>query len=203
MTGPRQGDTAGGAALETVDGLNFSPDQDAAGRGPVGLSEIAEIAAFSPFGLRRCHRSDFQPDLIVHAHSPVLDAIWRADCRGKGHAGSRSCTKSARFGRMLPWATAQEPRAALRYRADSRLDGNLGRRAAPMLWPSFARGLRGDSDRARHCDPDKIDGRAQWRRSYSLFGDPPVPRDDRALAASNSVWTDAEVIGYHWQLLRL
>jgi PEP-CTERM/exosortase A-associated glycosyltransferase len=69
VTGPRQGDSA--AEAETVDGLDFY--RTAAPKpAPTPLGEWREIGAFA----RRIDEvvAEFRPD-ILHAHSPVLDAI--------------------------------------------------------------------------------------------------------------------------------
>ncbi|MBY0519384.1 MAG: glycosyltransferase, partial [Sphingomonas sp.] len=69
VTGPRHGDAPSRA--ETVDGIDFcrtAPTRPA--RAPIG--EWREIAAFAE-RIGEVVR-DFQPD-ILHAHSPVLDAL--------------------------------------------------------------------------------------------------------------------------------
>ncbi len=68
VTGPRHG--AAAASVESVDGLTFHRTMAAAKPGPVG--ELAGIRAFA----RRIETAvdAFRPD-ILHAHSPVIDAL--------------------------------------------------------------------------------------------------------------------------------
>ena len=78
VTGPRQGEYT--AEEETIDGLRFfrtAPVKAA----PPPFGELREIGKFA----RRIHQvaRGFEPDLL-HAHSPVLDAIARSNGRCKG-----------------------------------------------------------------------------------------------------------------------
>jgi glycogen synthase len=68
ITGPRHGDAP---ASEVVDGIGFYRTAPLPPR-PAPLGELAEIAAFA----RRIGQvvAEFRPD-VLHAHSPVLDAL--------------------------------------------------------------------------------------------------------------------------------
>ena len=68
VTGPRQGTTD--APVEVVDGLTFYRTPGARRLGMLG--EVAGVIAFARRIAQAC--DDFRPD-ILHAHSPVLDAL--------------------------------------------------------------------------------------------------------------------------------
>ena len=181
VTGARQGtsDVAG----ETIDGIDFHrtvPPRSL----PAPLGELAEIRAFAA-------RIDdvvaqFRPD-ILHAHSPVLDAI--------------AALKVARK-RALPlvyeirafWEDAAVgngtgTQGSLRYRATRALESWAVRRADGVA--VICEGLRRDLI-ARGIDPAKIMVSPNGV-DLTLFGDPPAP--DAALAAEPDL-TGREVLGY-------
>jgi PEP-CTERM/exosortase A-associated glycosyltransferase len=181
VTGPRHG--AAPAAVETVDGLTFYRTAPPHRRLP-GLSELAEIAAFA----NRIESvvKAFRPD-ILHAHSPVLDAL----------AGLRVARR-----RKLPlvyeirafWedaavgnGTGREGSA--RYRLTRALETWAVRRADAVT--VICDGLRDDLI-GRGIDPGKIMVSPNGV-DLTLFGTP-APRDD-ALAAELGL-NDAEVIGF-------
>ncbi len=181
VTGARQGESE--AAVEEVDGLTFhrtTPPR----AWPSPVKELAEIAAFA----RRVDAAVdvFRPD-ILHAHSPVLDAL--------------AALKVARA-RRLPlvyeirafWedaavgnGTGREGSA--RYRATRALETWAVNRADAVA--VICDGLSGDLI-ARGIDSGKIIVSPNGV-DLSLFGEP-APYD-AALAAELGV-ADAEVIGF-------
>ncbi|HEU4959939.1 MAG TPA: TIGR04063 family PEP-CTERM/XrtA system glycosyltransferase [Sphingomonas sp.] len=180
VTGPRHG--AAPAPVEEIDGLTFHrtrPPRPV----PSPLSEAREIAAFA----RRIGQvaETFRPDLL-HAHSPVLDAL--------------AALKVARA-RKLPlvyeirafWEDAAVGNGtgregSLRYRLTKAVETWAVKRADAVA--VICEGLRGDLV-ARGIDPAKIMVSPNGV-DLTLFGDP-GPRDD-ALAAELGL--DGEVIGF-------
>ena len=169
-------------ARETVDGIDFHRTARAI-RLPAPLGEAAEIAAFS----RRIAAvaKDFRPD-IIHAHSPVLDALaalpvvrrlklpflyeirafWEDAAVGNG-TGREGSARYRATRAMESWAVA---------RAD----------AVAVICEGLKRDLiaRGVAEDRIMVSPNGVD--------MGMFGDPPA-RDD-ALAAELGL--DGEVIGF-------
>jgi len=181
VTGPRHGKSE--ATAETVDGIDFhrttAPDQ-----WPSPFGELREIGAFA----RRIDQvvEEFRPD-ILHAHSPVLDAV----------AGLRVAKK-----RKLPFVyeirafwedaavgngTGRE--GSPRYRATRALETWAVRKADAVA--VICEGLRRDLV-ARGIDQSKIFVSPNGV-DLEMFG-APLPYD-HALAESLGLH-DAEVIGF-------
>lgn len=181
VTGARQGtsDVAG----ETIDGIDFHrtvPPRSL----PAPLGELAEIRAFAA-------RIDdvvaqFRPD-ILHAHSPVLDAIAALKVARKRALPLvyeiRAFWEDAAVGN----GTGTE--GSLRYRATRALESWAVRRTDGVA--VICEGLRRDLI-ARGIDPAKIMVSPNGV-DLTLFGDPPAP--DAALAAELDL-TGREVLGY-------
>lgn len=181
VTGARQG--ARDRAAETIDGIDFHrtvPPRSL----PAPLGELAEIRAFAA-------RIDdvvaqFRPD-ILHAHSPVLDALAALKVARKRALPLvyeiRAFWEDAAVGN----GTGTE--GSSRYRATRALETWAVRRADGVA--VICEGLRGDLI-ARGIDPAKIMVSPNGV-DLTLFGDPPVP--DAALAAELDL-TGKEVLGY-------
>ncbi|MGN7160034.1 TIGR04063 family PEP-CTERM/XrtA system glycosyltransferase [Sphingomonas sp. SAFR-052] len=181
VTGARQG--ARDRAAETIDGIDFHrtvPPRSL----PAPLAELAEIRAFAA-------RIDdvvaqFRPD-ILHAHSPVLDALAALKVARKRALPLvyeiRAFWEDAAVGN----GTGTE--GSSRYRATRALETWAVRRADGVA--VICEGLRGDLI-ARGIDPAKIMVSPNGV-DLTLFGDPPVP--DAALAAELDL-TGKEVLGY-------
>lgn len=181
VTGPRQGTTTN--AAETVDGIDFrrTPPPRAL---PSPLGEVGEIRAFARS--IDAVAEAFRPD-ILHAHSPVLDAL--------------AALKVAR-GRRLPlvyeirafWEDAAVgngtgTQGSLRYRATRALETWAVRKADAVA--VICDGLRGDLI-ARGIDPGKVIVSPNGV-DLTLFGDPPPP--DMALAGELDL-RGADVLGF-------
>lgn len=180
VTGPRQGPSV--AAVEEVDGLIFH--RTAARRRDGVRGEIAGIAAFAK---RIAAAVDsFRPDLI-HAHSPVLDAIAALVVARRRKLPLvyeiRAFWEDAAVGN----GTGTE--GSIRYRTTRALETWAVRRADAVA--VISEGLRGDLV-ARGIDAAKIMVSPNGV-DLGLFGDPP-PRDD-ALAASLGL-DGADVVGF-------
>ena len=169
-------------AHETVDGIDFHRTPRAL-QLPAPLGEVAEIAAFS----RRIAAvaKDFRPD-IIHAHSPVLDALaalpvvrwlklpflyeirafWEDAAVGNG-TGREGSARYRATRALESWAVA---------RAD----------AVAVICEGLKQDLiaRGVAEDRIMVSPNGVD--------MGMFGDPPA-RDD-ALAAELGL--DGEVIGF-------
>jgi glycogen(starch) synthase len=179
VTGPRQRGTGG---FERVDGIDFHRTAPPAPL-PAPFGEMREIAAFA----RRIDAAvrEFRPD-ILHAHSPVLDALaalavarrrdlplmyeirafWEDAAVGNGFGHERS----------------------IRYRATRALETWAARRVDAVA--VICEGLRNDLIE-RGIAPDHILVSPNGV-DLTLFGDPP-PRDS-ALAASLRL--TGETIGF-------
>jgi glycogen synthase len=180
VTGARQG--ASTRPFETVDGIDFHRTTPP-GALPSPLAELSEIHAFA----KRIDAAvaAFRPD-ILHAHSPVLDALaalWVARRRRLPLVYEiRAFWEDAAVGN----GTGCE--GSIRYRVTRALETWAVRRADAVA--VICEGLRGDLT-ARGIDTGKIVVSPNGV-DLSLFGAPP-PRDD-ALAAQLGL--DGEVIGF-------
>jgi glycogen synthase len=180
VTGVRQ---KGGAGTEIAEGLTFHRTPPIADRPPV-RSELAEISAFA----RRIDAvaAEFQPD-ILHAHSPVLDAL--AALRVAKARNLPLLYEIRAFWEDAAVGNGTGREGSLRYRATKALEGWAVRRADAVA--VICEGLRGDLI-TRGISPDKIMVSPNGVDMH-MFGDPP-PRDD-ALAAQLGL-TGADVIGF-------
>lgn len=179
VTGRRH--SACGPAFETVDGLDFSRTGSAR-KWPSPLSEILEIEAFSRSIGDAIDR--FSPD-IVHAHSPVLDAL--AALRGK--RGIPLVYEIRAFWEDAAVGNGTGTQGSARYRLTKALETWAVRRADAVA--VICEGLRGDLI-ARGISADKIVVSPNGV-DLTLFGAPVPP--DPALAAELGL-TAAEVVGY-------
>ena len=184
VTGPRQanGKAWDGPARETVDGIDFHRTVPPRAL-PAGVGEAAEIAAFA----RRIGEvaDEFRPD-IVHAHSPVLDALaglWAARRRGLPLLYEiRAFWEDAAVGN----GTGTEGSA--RYRATRALETFAVHRADAVA--VICEGLRGDLV-ARGVPADKIMVSPNGV-DLTLFGQ--LPERDAALA--DALGLEDEVVGF-------
>jgi PEP-CTERM/exosortase A-associated glycosyltransferase len=181
VTGPRHGEAP--ADEEEVDGLRFFRTPPVA-KAPSPIGEMREITAFA----ERIESAidTFKPDLL-HAHSPVLDAMAALRVARRGRLPvlyeSRAFWEDAAVGN----GTGRE--GSLRYRATKMLETRAVRRADAVA--VICEGLRDDLI-GRGIDPGKLLVSPNGV-DLTLFGDPP-PRDE-ALAAELG-FGDAEVIGF-------
>lgn len=181
VTGARQG--VSDQAAETIDGIDFHrtvPPRSL----PAPLGELAEIRALAA----RIDEvvAEFRPD-ILHAHSPVLDALAALKVARKRALPLvyeiRAFWEDAAVGN----GTGTE--GSLRYRATRALEIWAVRRADGVA--VICEGLRRDLI-ARGIDAAKIMVSPNGV-DLTLFGDPPAP--DAALAAELDL-TGREVLGY-------
>ncbi len=181
VTGPRY--HADAPAQETVDGIDFHRTPGVR-KLPAPLGELAEIAAFA----RRISAvaRQFRPD-IVHAHSPVLDALaalpvvrrlklpflyeirafWEDAAVGNG-TGTEGSARYKATRALESWAVARADAVAVICEG--------------LRTDLIARGVAEDKIMV---SPNGVD--------LTMFGDPP-PRDD-ALAQALGL-EDGEVIGF-------
>jgi PEP-CTERM/exosortase A-associated glycosyltransferase len=181
VTGPRHG--AAPAAVETVDGLTFhrtTPPR----RLPSPASEAAEIAAFA----RRIGAviDAFRPD-VLHAHSPVIDAL--AALRAARARRLPLLYEIRAFWEDAAVGNGTGHEGSWRYRLTRRAETWAVRRADAVA--VICEGLRDDLI-GRGIDPGKIMVSPNGV-DLTLFGDPP-PRD-AALGAELGL-DGAEVIGF-------
>jgi PEP-CTERM/exosortase A-associated glycosyltransferase len=180
VTGPRHG--AAEAEIETVDGLEFHRTGGARRGGVIG--EVAGLAAFAQAIGRACDA--FRPD-IVHAHSPVLDALaaWPvARLRGLPLVYEiRAFWEDAAVGN----GTGRE--GSLRYRTTRAIETLAARRADAVA--VICEGLRGDLI-ARGIAAEKVIVSPNGV-DLTLFGTP-APRDE-ALASELGL-DGADVVGF-------
>jgi glycogen(starch) synthase len=184
VTGPRHanGEPWDGPARETVDGIDFHRTVPPRAL-PAGLGEAAEIAAFAQ---RIGAVADaFRPD-VIHAHSPVLDALaalWAARRRGLPLLYEiRAFWEDAAVGN----GTGTEGSA--RYRATRALETWAVDRADAVA--VICEGLRGDLV-ARGVPADKIMVSPNGV-DLTLFGQ--LPARDAALA--RELGLEDEVVGF-------
>ena len=180
VTGPRQGAVAD--AVEAVDGLTFHRTQAALKGGVVG--ELAGIAAFA----RRIAAAvdSFRPD-VLHAHSPVLDAL--AALRVARRRGLPLVYEIRAFWEDAAVGNGTGRDGSARYRATRALETWAVRRADAVA--VICEGLRGDLI-ARGVDGDKIVVSPNGV-DLTVFG-APVARDP-SLAAELGL-DEAETIGF-------
>jgi PEP-CTERM/exosortase A-associated glycosyltransferase len=181
ITGPRQGLSSG--AIETVEGLTFYRTAPAA-QLPSPFGEIAEVSAFA----RRIEAIArvFQPD-ILHAHSPVLNAM--AAGRAAKKLGLPLVYEIRAFWEDAAVGNGTGREGSIKYRVTRALETRAARRADKVA--VICEGLRGDLV-SRGIDPAKIFVSPNGV-DMGLFGDP-APRD--AALATKLGLGDAEVIGF-------
>ena len=181
VTGPRQGETS--AAEQSVDGIDFYRTEPPAPV-PSPLGELREIAAFA----KRIGAviEAFRPD-ILHAHSPVLDALAALIARGRH--GLPLVYEIRAFWEDAAVGNGEGREGSPRYRATRALEGWAVRRADAVA--VICEGLRGDLI-ARGVDPGKIIVSPNGV-DLTLFGAPPP--QDAALARRLGV-DGGDVIGF-------
>ena len=181
VTGPRHGAVEAGA--ETVDGIDFYRT-DPLARWPSPLGEWREIGAFA----RRIDQvvEAFQPD-ILHAHSPVLDAM--AALRVAKRRNLPFVYEIRAFWEDAAVGNGEGREGSWRYRLTRWLETRaVGKADAVTV---ICEGLKRDL-LARGVDPAKITVSPNGV-DLSLFGTP-APRDG-ALADDLGL-DDAEMIGF-------
>jgi PEP-CTERM/exosortase A-associated glycosyltransferase len=181
VTGPRH--EAGGPDEEIVEGLTFfRTGVRPGGRSP--LREWREIGAFSD-RIDAVVR-DWKPD-ILHAHSPVLNAV--AAQRVADRHGIPLVYEIRAFWEDAAVGNGTGREGSARYRVTRALETRAVKRADAVA--VICEGLRRDLV-ARGIDPGKIIVSPNGV-DLELFGDPPPP--DAALAASLGL-VDVELVGF-------
>ena len=180
VTGVRQ---KAGAGVETVEGLTFHRTPPVA-RLPGPLSELNEVRGFA--GQIDRVVAEFKPD-ILHAHSPVLDAL--AALRVAKKRDLPLIYEIRAFWEDAAVGNGTGTEGSARFRITKALETWAVRRADAVA--VICEGLRGDLV-ARGIDAQKIMVSPNGV-DMGMFGDPP-PRD-LALAASLGL-SDADVIGF-------
>ncbi|MDJ0277194.1 glycosyltransferase, exosortase A system-associated [Sphingomonas sp. 2R-10] len=181
VTGARQGATT--CPRETVDGIDFHRTVPPRAL-PAPLGELAEIRAFAASIDRVV--DTFRPD-ILHAHSPVLDAL--AALRVARRRKLPLVYEIRAFWEDAAVGNGTGTEGSLRYRATRALESWAVRRADGVA--VICEGLRRDLV-ARGIAADKIMVSPNGV-DLTLFGDPPPP--DAALAERLGL-TGKEVLGY-------
>jgi len=181
VTGPRHGESP--EAYEVVDGLRFFRTKAPKPALPP-LGEWREITAFA----RRIRQValGFQPD-VLHAHSPVLDAM--AALRVKRQLGLPLIYEIRAFWEDAAVGNGTGREGSPRYRVTKALETRAVRKADAVA--VICEGLRGDLIK-RGIDPDKIMISPNGV-DMGVFGEP-VPRDE-ALATELGL-EGAETIGF-------
>lgn len=181
VTGPRNG--ARDAAAETVDGIDFFRTPPV----PEMISPFGEMREIRAFA-RRIEEvvAEFKPD-ILHAHSPVLDAV--AALRVARTRKLPLVYEIRAFWEDAAVGNGTGREGSLRYRATRALETWAVRRADAVA--VICEGLRGDLV-ARGIDPAKLLVSPNGV-DMAVFGDPLAY--DSALAESLGL-RDAEVIGF-------
>ncbi|MEG3164981.1 TIGR04063 family PEP-CTERM/XrtA system glycosyltransferase [Sphingomonas sp. PB2P19] len=180
VTGPRHGTAPG--LVESIDGLTFHRTLAPAKAGPIG-----ELAGIRTFATRiEAAVEAFRPD-ILHAHSPVIDALAALIV-------ARRRTLPLVYEIRAFWEDAAVgngtgTEGSLRYRTTRALETWAVRRAGGVA--VICEGLRGDLI-ARGIDADKIIVSPNGV-DLDLFGTVP-PRDD-ALAAELGL-DGKDVVGF-------
>lgn len=181
VTGARQGVTK--TSRETVDGIDFHRTVPPRAL-PAPLGELSEIRAFAASIDRVV--DVFQPD-ILHAHSPVLDAL--AALRVARRRKLPLVYEIRAFWEDAAVGNGTGTEGSARYRATRALETWAVRRADGVA--VICEGLRRDLV-ARGIDANKIMVSPNGV-DLTLFGDPPPP--DTALAAELGL-VGKDVLGY-------
>ncbi|MGN6376852.1 MAG: glycosyltransferase, partial [Sphingomonas sp.] len=182
VTGPRHGEAP--AATETVDGLTFHRTTPPRAL-PAPLGEAREIAAF----VRRIGAvvETFRPD-ILHAHSPVLDAL--AGLRVARRRGLPLVYEIRAFWEDAAVGNGTGREGSWRYRVTKRIETWAVQRADAVA--VICEGLRDDLI-GRGVDAGKIMVSPNGV-DLTLFGEP-LPRD-AGLAAELGLAPDDDVLGF-------
>lgn len=180
VTGPRHHHDA--PPVEVVDGITFHRTSRSA-QLPAPLGEMAEVAAF---GRRITAVAEkFRPD-IIHAHSPVLDAL--AALRATRRLRVPLVYEIRAFWEDAAVGNGTGTEGSLRYRATRALESWAVKRAdaVAVICEGLKRDLlaRGVAPERIMVSPNGVD--------MALFGDPP-PRDT---PLAESLGLDGEVIGF-------
>lgn len=180
VTGPRHHHDA--PPVEVVDGITFHRTSRSA-QLPAPLGEMAEVAAF---GRRITAVAEtFRPD-IIHAHSPVLNAL--AALRATRRLRVPLMYEIRAFWEDAAVGNGTGTEGSLRYRATRALESWAVKRAdaVAVICEGLKRDLlaRGVAPERIMVSPNGVD--------MALFGDPP-PRDT---ALAESLGLDGEVIGF-------
>lgn len=182
VTGARQGESK--VAAEIVDGLDFyRTDPPAPARSPI--REWREIAALAD--RVTAVAQDFRPD-IIHAHSPVLDAM--AALRAGKRLGVPVMYEIRAFWEDAAVGNGTGTEGSLKYRATKWLETRAVRKAEAVA--VICEGLKGDLV-SRGIDPDKIMVSPNGV-DLGVFGEP-LPRDG-ALAAELGLAEGDDVVGF-------
>ncbi|WP_448658049.1 TIGR04063 family PEP-CTERM/XrtA system glycosyltransferase [Sphingomonas sp. CJ99] len=184
VSGPRQPGAPDRATTDTADGLTFHRTA-AVGPAPTPLGEWREIAAFRDRIVAAAQA--FRPD-IIHAHSPVLNAV--AARLAAKRLGLPLLYEIRAFWEDAAVGNGTGTEGSVRYRLTRWLETREVRRADAVA--VICEGLRGDLI-ARGIDPAKIMVSPNGV-DLTLFGEP-APRDD-ALAGELGLDDADEVIGY-------
>lgn len=183
ITGQRH--TAPGPAVETVDGLTFHRTTAPVRGGPSGIREAREIAAFAAAIEELV--GQWRPD-IIHAHSPVLDAI--AAQRVARRHGIPTIYEIRAFWEDAAVGNGTDHEGSLRYRLIRWLETRAVRRADAVA--VICEGLKRDLVE-RGIDPGKIVVSPNGV-DMAMFGRPVPP--DPALRARLGLDGKAAVIGF-------
>jgi len=182
VTGARQGESK--VAAEIVDGLDFyRTDPPAPARSPI--LEWREIAALAD--RVTAVAQDFRPD-IIHAHSPVLDAV--AALRAGNRLGVPVLYEIRAFWEDAAVGNGTGTEGSLKYRATKWLETRAVKKADAVA--VICEGLKGDLV-SRGIDPAKIMVSPNGV-DLTLFGEP-LPRD-AALAAELGLAETDDVVGF-------
>jgi PEP-CTERM/exosortase A-associated glycosyltransferase len=182
VTGPRHG--VARVNVEVVDGLDFyRTEPPPPARSPI--REWREIAALADRVAAVAER--FRPD-IIHAHSPVLDAM--AALRAGKRLGVPVMYEIRAFWEDAAVGNGTGTEGSLRYRATRWLETRAVRRADAVA--VICEGLKGDLI-GRGIDPAKIMVSPNGV-DLTLFGEP-LPRDT-ALAAELGLAMADDVVGF-------
>ncbi len=182
VTGVRHPDP--GPVEEVVDGLTFHRTDAAAAHGPVGLRELREVRALAN-RVEAVARA-FHPD-ILHAHSPVLDAL--AGLRAARRLGLPLIYEIRAFWEDASVGNGTGSEGSLRYRLTRAMENYAVARADAVA--VICDGLRNDLI-ARGVAADKIMVSPNGV-DLDLFGAPP-PRD--AALADELALGDGPVLGF-------
>ncbi|OWK31914.1 TIGR04063 family PEP-CTERM/XrtA system glycosyltransferase [Sphingomonas mucosissima] len=180
VTGPRHHHDA--PPVEVVDGITFHRTP-ASPRLPAPLGELAEVAAFG----RRITAvaKKFRPD-IIHAHSPVLDAL--AAMRATRRLGVPLVYEIRAFWEDASVGNGTGTEGSLRFRATRALESWAVKRAdaVAVICEGLKRDLlaRGVAEDRITVSPNGVD--------MTLFGDPQL-RDE---ALAQSLGLKGDVIGF-------
>jgi PEP-CTERM/exosortase A-associated glycosyltransferase len=182
VTGARHGEA--GVMAEVVDGLDFyRTNVPAPTRSPI--REWREIGALAKRVTEVA--SEFRPD-VIHAHSPVLDAV--AALRAGRKLDTPVLYEIRAFWEDAAVGNGTGTEGSLRYRAIRALETWAVRKADAVA--VICEGLKGDLiDRGIEADKIMVSANGV---DLTLFGEP-LPREAE-LAADLGLADDADVVGF-------